>query len=101
MTSRKSNLFFSVLALLLVLTVLMFLHAGYSGENARAALNEKRALLGGLPLTDLCLFTEASYTRHWSQTDRHTAFQDSPMALEHFPSGSLYLPSVSSGRGHE
>ena len=42
-----------------------------------------------LELTDLCLFTEASYTRHLTQADRHTPFQNSPMALEHFPSGSI------------
>jgi len=46
-------------------------------------------LVQRLGLTDLCLFTEASYTRHLSLADFHTAFQDSPMALEHFPSGSL------------
>jgi len=45
-----------------------------------------------LELTDLCLFTEANYTRHLTQADRHTAFQNSPLALEHFPSGSLLLP---------
>jgi hypothetical protein len=92
MTSRKSNLFFTFLALMAVMTVLMFFHAHLRHQADTGTLQEKRALLRGLPLTDLCLFTEASYTRHWSQADRHTAFQDSPMALEHFPSGSIYLP---------
>ncbi len=45
-----------------------------------------------LDLTDLCLFTEARYTRHPSQADRFAAFQDHPVALEHFPSGSLVPP---------
>lgn len=54
---------------------------------------EARALLvRDLQLTDLVLFTEARYTRHPSQADRHTAFQDHPLAFEHFPSGSLLLP---------
>jgi hypothetical protein len=26
--------------------------------------------------------------------DRHTSFQDGPMALEHFPSGSILAPPV-------
>jgi hypothetical protein len=52
-------------------------------------LQEKVNLVHRLGLTDLCLFTEASYTRHLSLADFHAAFQDSPMALEHFPSGSL------------
>jgi hypothetical protein len=38
------------------------------------------------------LFTEARYTRHPSQADLHSAFQDHPLALEHFPSGSLITP---------
>ncbi|MEO8594280.1 MAG: hypothetical protein ABI759_13265 [Candidatus Solibacter sp.] len=45
-----------------------------------------------LDLTDLCLFTEARYTRHLSQADLHSAFQDHPTALDHFPSGSLVPP---------
>jgi hypothetical protein len=36
-------------------------------------------------LTDLAWFTEARYTRHLSQADLHSAFQDGPGALEHFP----------------
>jgi hypothetical protein len=43
-------------------------------------------------LTDLALFTEARYTRHLSQSDLHSAFQDHPMSFEHFPSGSIYQP---------
>jgi hypothetical protein len=38
------------------------------------------------------LFTEARYTRHPSQADLHSAFQDHPMAFEHFPTGSLIGP---------
>ncbi len=43
-------------------------------------------------LTDLCLFTEARYTRNPAVADFHAAFQDHPMALEHFPSGSFVPP---------
>ena len=49
-------------------------------------------LVTGLRLSDVVLFTEARYTRHLSQADLHSAFQDHPMALEHFPSGSLLPP---------
>ncbi len=42
--------------------------------------------------SDPALFTEARYGRHASQADRHAAFQDHPMALEHFPAGSLMPP---------
>ncbi len=55
----------------------------------RVATADLAARLG---LTDLALFTEARYTRHPSMADLHSAFQDHPLALEHFPSGSLVAP---------
>jgi hypothetical protein len=42
-----------------------------------------------LGLTDLVLVTEARYLRHLALADRHAAFQDHPLALEHFPSAAL------------
>jgi hypothetical protein len=51
-------------------------------------------------LTDLCLFTEARYTRHPSQADFHAPFQDSPLALEYFPSGSLMPPPPALKKNH-
>jgi hypothetical protein len=74
--------------------LLMFLLAGaYSGHAERSrARTESSRLVKELKLTDLALFTEARYTRHPSMADRHAPFQDHPMALEHFPSGSLVLP---------
>lgn len=62
-------------------------------RNAAAeSLAQRAAEVRSLELTDLCLFTEARYTRHLSQADLHTPFQDHPFALEHFPSGSLVAP---------
>jgi hypothetical protein len=55
-------------------------------------LQRGRALASSAQLTDPTLFTEARYARHASQADRHAAFQDHPMALEHFPAGSLMPP---------
>ncbi|MFA5124111.1 hypothetical protein [Zavarzinia sp.] len=59
---------------------------------------ERTRLVGQLRLTDLALFTEARYTRHPSQADLHSAFQDHPLALEHFPTGSLIAPPASLAR---
>jgi hypothetical protein len=47
------------------------------------------ALTQELGLSDLVLVTEARYLRHLSLADRHSAFQDHPLALEHFPSGAV------------
>lgn len=61
-----------------------------SGHEPRIALS--RDLVRYLGLTDLCLFTEARYTRHITQADMHSAFQDHPFSFDHFPSGSILPP---------
>ena len=71
---------------------LALLDAALPRAQREAELNETRALVARLGLTDLALFTEARYTRHPTQADLHSAFQDHPLALEHFPSGSLLPP---------
>ncbi len=70
----------------------MFAHASLKKNADMASLKEKMEMVRTLELTDLCLFTEANYTRHLSQADLHTPFQDSPISLEHFPSGSIATP---------
>lgn len=69
-----------------------FVDAARGVAAAGPALAERAALVERLGLTDLALFTEARYTRHPSQADRHAAFQDHPFAFEHFPSGALMVP---------
>ena len=59
-----------------------------------ASLAAGHELARSARLTDPALFTEARYARHASQADRHAAFQDHPLALEHFPAGSLMPPPV-------
>ncbi|MDH4272684.1 MAG: hypothetical protein OEW18_12000 [Candidatus Aminicenantes bacterium] len=89
---RKSTFFLLYLSLNLILAVLMVIHA-YSrqrAETVRLRANIEIVRVNGI--TDLCLFTEASYTRHLTQTDLHTPFQDGPFSLEHFPSGALVRP---------
>jgi hypothetical protein len=86
---RKSSLFFLYLIIQTLLLGGLLTHASYEKDVRLSPLQEKVNLVHRLGLTDLCLFTEASYTRHLALADFHTAFQNSPMALEHFPSGSL------------
>ena len=91
---RKSNIFLIYLTINIVILGLMFAHASLKKRADMASLKEKMEMVKALELTDLCLFTEANYTRHLSQADLHTPFQDSPMSLEHFPSGSLVAPPM-------
>jgi hypothetical protein len=68
----------------------VFLHAAWMGSPLRVA--DSRELVQTLGLTDICLFTEARYTRHLALADYSAAFQDHPGAWEHFPSGALVAP---------
>lgn len=80
-------LLFGVLLWLATLADARYLRGARDG-----AQQEMRALVAALQLTDLCLFTEARYTRHPALADRFTAFGDLPFGLDHFPSGSLLPP---------
>lgn len=89
---RKSDsllLFFSICLFLFVVTVV---DSTLRQKTAVAVLKQRADMVHEYDLTDLALFTEARYTRHVTQADLHSAFQDHPMSFEHFPSGSLYLP---------
>lgn len=46
----------------------------------------------GIGLTDLCVATEARYTRNPAVTDLVVPFMDYPGAIEHFPTGSFWAP---------
>lgn len=73
----------------MLLAGVMVIHAGVRRHLDIPLLNQRAEIVRVLGLTDLCLFTEARYTRHPSMADMGTPFQDHPMALEHFPSGAI------------
>ena len=89
---RKSSPFLFYLAVNVVLFLLIFAHASHQQTIRMASLQEMASMVQRFGLTDLCIFTEASYTRHLSQADLYTPFQDGPLSLEHFPSGSIATP---------
>lgn len=84
---------------LLLLTLLLSLSVALAGVlttqrggTESVSFEQKRRLVAELGLTDLSLCSEARYTRHPSQADLFSAFQDFPAAFEHFPTGSLIIP---------
>ena len=89
---RPSLVVLPLLGLGLCAVMATFVDAAVQISRERPALTERAALVEQLGLTDLALFTEARYTRHPSQADRHAAFQDHPNAMDHFPTGSLVAP---------
>lgn len=89
---RKSSVFFIYLAINFILICLLLVHASFIKKNRMPLLMEKVDMVRRLELTDLALFIEARYTRHLTQADLSTPFQDHPISFEHFPSGSIVGP---------
>jgi len=92
MFARKSHRALAYLFLAAALFLLTFADAAWLRTRRAQGLAWEAELVARLRLTDLCLFTEARYTRHPSQADLHSAFQDHPIGFEHFPSGSILPP---------
>ena len=76
----------------------MLIHLGLAVRaHIDASRNADRIALwdittSGLGLTDLCIATEARYTRHPAVSDPVAPFMDHPEAIEHFPTGSFWAP---------
>jgi hypothetical protein len=98
---RKSNFCLVLFGIGFLLLGLMFIHAHLQRQADLPAIEAVAGVVAKLELTDLCLFTEARYTRHLSQADLHSAFQDHPVALEHFPTGSIAGPPAGLRRHHD
>ena len=85
--------------LFLFLTAIFVVDSGMAvgSRQLRTVRSESSAelqrLVGDLGITDLCLSTEARYTRHLAVSDRMVPFMDHPGAIEHFPSGSFFYPA--------
>jgi len=92
MSIRKVDVFLLSISVALCLFAFIFVHASLTKKSELPALRENSKMVRTLEITDICLFTEARYTRHLSMADLHTPFQDHPMSLEHFPSGALITP---------
>jgi uncharacterized membrane protein len=89
---RKSDYLLLFLSICLFLFIATVVDSSLRQDRAVAVLKQRADMVQEYELTDLALFTEARYTRHITQADLHSAFQDHPMSFEHFPSGSLLLP---------
>jgi len=67
----------------------------FSAARVEPVRRHNQKLVQELVLTDLAIWTGARYTRHLSQADVFSAFQDGLGALERFPEGALApLPAL-------
>jgi hypothetical protein len=93
---NRHRAFLAFLGVEAALLVTLFGLAQGDLRRHRLGLRAETTIGQRLQLTDLALWTEARYTRHPSQADFFSPFQDFPSAIDHFPAGSLIAPP---GRG--
>ena len=94
----KSRLFIVVTLAEILLVALLFMYSHTVDQgNWKSELEAKKELVGRLGLTDFAIWTEARYTRHPSQADFFSPFQDFPSSFEHFPAGSIIAPVIAVG----
>lgn len=86
---RKVHVFSTFLALGALGLVALLVHSALLTSTEEVNTSARREWVARLGLSDLCLFTDARYTRHPVMADLHTPFQDYPLSFEHFPSGSI------------
>ncbi|MBU4233579.1 MAG: hypothetical protein KKD99_10180 [Proteobacteria bacterium] len=98
---RKSDGFWLFIGSGMLLLAAILIQAHFVARADLPLLRQKAAVVKNLGLTDLCLSTEARYTRHLSQSDWHAAFQSHPLALDHFPSGSVFAPPGTLKKSHD
>lgn len=89
----KSIVFIALTTTQVILLVLFYLLSpGIDQSTIKSGLAGRRELVRQLQLTDFAVWTEARYTRHPSQSDFFSPFQDFPSSFEHFPAGSIMAP---------
>jgi len=88
---RPAQLFALIIFLLLGFDAALCFHVrSYRMPLYRSTSNLNDIVTAGLGLTDLCLATEARYTRNPAVSDPMAPFMDHPGAIEHFPTGSFW-----------
>ena len=101
MALRKSDGFLLFIGSGMLLLAAILIQAHFVMRADLPGLRQKAEVVKSLGLTDLCLSTEARYTRHLSQADWHAAFKSHPLALDHFPIGSILGPPETLTKPHD
>ena len=90
---RPSHILLIILLVLVFVDTSLFIHSQRLKKELQSDEVIQRIAVAGLGLTDLCVATEARYTRHPAVSDPMAPFMDHPGALEHFPTGSFWAVS--------
>jgi hypothetical protein len=94
---RPSHILFVFLLLLILIDGTLYFHAKRLGSDLKDEQAVQIIAVAGLGLTDLCVATEARYTRHPAVSDPMAPFMDHPGAIEHFPTGSFWNAPTNTG----
>ena len=87
---RPSHILFIFLFLLICIDAGLYFHSRRLDHELEEDQAVQAIAVAGLGLTDLCIATEARYTRHPGVSDPMAPFMDHPGAIEHFPTGSFW-----------
>lgn len=87
---RPSHILLVIIIFFLILDSALYLHASRLRETLQSDYAVQAIAVAGLGLSDLCVATEARYTRHPAVSDAMVPFMDHPGAIEHFPTGSFW-----------
>ena len=87
---RPCRILLIFLMLLISIDGGLYLHSRVFAQKLRSDRHLQAIVVAGLGLTDLCIATEARYTRHPAVSDAMAPFMDHPGAIEHFPTGSFW-----------
>jgi len=88
----KYKIFIDLIIFEIIIILILHSYSQISIKKRNEEVSSKKKLVRELMLTDLSIWTEARYTRHPSQADLFTPFQDFPSSIEHFPAGSIIAP---------
>lgn len=88
----KHRIFLGIVFSEILVLILLYTFSIFTLERRAKEITFKKSLVRELMITDLSVWTEARYTRHPSQADLFTPFQDFPLSIEHFPAGSVIAP---------
>ena len=93
----KSKIFIGLTIAEILLLFCFFIFSSLIPQASRKSkLAAEKELVHHLRLTDFAIWTEARYTRHPSQSDFFSPFQEFPSSIEHFPAGSVIAPVFTS-----
>lgn len=89
--NKESKIFFITVSLLFIIS----LYFAYDAKRLNIQQKDnlvKIAIVKNYGLTDLAIFSDASFLRNLSQSDFFSPFQENPSSFDMFPTASLITP---------